>query len=83
MSDLHTYICGIPCIVRINHWEPFIEGRYTGPYENSYPSEGGYGEYEILDRRGRRAEWLANKMSMSDEDKLQEEVFKFMERTGD
>ena len=79
MSEFDTRVCGIPCIVRVTYWEPYIPAKISGPPENCYPAEGGYGDWEILDTRGRPAPWLEKKMTAQDHRKLSREVFDYME----
>ena len=59
--ELDTRICGIPCIVRVTHFSPGTpHGRELG--------DDPCWEYEVLDRRGRPAPWLARKIAARDED---------------
>ena len=46
---------GIPCIVHVTAWEPYVEAKISGPPDHCYTEEGGFGEWELLDRRGRPA----------------------------
>jgi len=80
MSEFETRVCGIPCIVRVLSWEPYVPAKVSGPPEHCYPAEGGCGEWEILDTRGRLAPWLENKMTDKDHRLLSEKVFNHMER---
>lgn len=61
------HIYGIPCTVRVTHW--------TAGTDHTFESEGEQPEleYEILDRRGRRAEWLEDKVTKADVAKIWEE----------
>ncbi len=79
MSEFDTRVRGIPCIVRVTYWEPYIPAKISGPPENCYPAEGGEGDWEILDTRGRPAPWLEKKMTPEDHRKLSREVFDYME----
>ena len=79
MTDIETRVCGIPCIVRVTHWEPYDPGRTSGPPESCYPPEGGEGEWEILDRNGKPAPWLERKMTDRDQNLVSETVFNHME----
>lgn len=79
MPDMETTVCGIPCIVRIHDWEPYVPAKLGGPPENCYPAEGGYGSWEVLDRRGRPAPWLAKKITRNEKARIEEAVFEFME----
>jgi hypothetical protein len=83
MSEFDVRVCGIPCVVRVIHWERHVPARISGPPENCYPAEGGYGDYELLDRRGRPAKWLERKMTDRDRNELDEAVFNLMESGDD
>jgi hypothetical protein len=56
-----------------------VPAYINGPPENCYPAEGGCGDWEILDTRGRPAPWLAKKMTAKDEEDVNEAVFNYME----
>ena len=77
-GDFTSHVAGIPCRIRIGHCEPYIPARISGPPEYCYPAEGGEIEFDILDRRGRLAPWLASKMSVKDKDRIEEEVMAYM-----
>ncbi len=83
MSEFETRVCGIPCIVRVLSWDYYIPAKVSGPPEHCYPSEGGEGEWEILDRRGRPAPWLERKMTDRQRNELEEEIFNHMENQHD
>lgn len=79
MTEFDTRVCGIPCIVRVIEWEPFVPARTGGSPDNWAPEEGGYGSWEILDTRGRPAPWLERKMTLQDVGRLNAEVYDRME----
>ena len=62
MSEFDAPVCGIPCTIRVLSWDAYIPAQISGPPDNCYPAEGGYGEWEIFDRRGRPAPWLEKKL---------------------
>lgn len=70
---------GIPCIVHVTAWEPYVEAKISGPPDHCYPEEGGFGEWELLDRRGRPAPWLEQKLTDREYQRIEEEVFNQME----
>jgi hypothetical protein len=39
-------------------WEPYVPGNYTGPIDNSYPDEGGFGDITKITVLGERPEVL-------------------------
>jgi hypothetical protein len=57
----------------------------SGPPEYCYPAEGGCGDWEILDRRGRPAPWLEKKLQSDprESERLEQEVFEHMENQTD
>lgn len=80
MIDIKTHISGIPCVIRVISWEPYVTADIGGPPERCYPAEGGYGDWEVLDRRGKPARWLARKITKQDEIRIEQEVLDLMER---
>jgi len=83
MTEFESTVCGIPCIIRVTYWESYRPPYLGGAPENCYPSEGGEGEWEILDRNGRPAPWLEAKMTDSERVDLDDEVFEYMESQND
>lgn len=79
--EFESTCCGIPCRIRVTYWEPYRPAFISGPPEDCYPAEGGDGEWQILDRRGRPASWLEKKLSQNKNEmrRLSERVFDFME----
>jgi hypothetical protein len=67
-------ICGIPCLIRVTDYSPADPGCRNYDYlcEPS-PAEV---EYDILDRRGREAPWLARKLK---DDSLDQEIIDIIE----
>ena len=83
MTEFETRVCGIPCIIRVRYWEVYIPARVSGPPEQCYPEEGGEGDWEILDRRGRPAPWLEAKLTDRERIRIDEEIFNHMENRDD
>ena len=83
MTDIETRVCGIPCIVRVTSWEAYVPAKVSGPPEHCYPAEGGYGDWEILDSRGRPAPWLEKKMTDADRQDVEAFLFTQMEYCKD
>lgn len=79
MQEFNTVVCGIPCIVRVIDWEPFVPMNTSGHPDNWMPEEGGFGSWELLDSRGRLAPWLERKMTQAERDALDSEIFDHME----
>ena len=54
-----TKVNGIPCQCRVNHYEAAVPMKVYGPgMADASPAEEEEFDYDILDRRGRRATWL-------------------------
>lgn len=83
IAEIEHTVCGIPCLIGVIDYEPYVPAYISGPPENCYPAEGGTADYEILDRKGYRANWLAKKMTAKDEDAVQEAIFNHMENRDD
>lgn len=79
IAEIEHRIAGIPCLIGVTDYEGYTPAYVSGPPENCYPSEGGTGDFEILDRRGYRAKWLERKLTAKEEDLIQEAIFEYME----
>jgi hypothetical protein len=77
--EIEGTVCGIPCIIAVTDYEGYTPAYVSGPPENCYPSEGGTGDFEILDRKGYRAKWLERKLTANEERHIQEAIFDYME----
>lgn len=78
--EFETYVSGIPCIVRVLSYEPYVPAYTSGPPESCYPEEGSESEWEVLDMSGRRAPWLEKKLTDADIDRIEQEVIDHMEQ---
>lgn len=67
---LDTTISGIPCQIKVTHYSPGQEPRYSGAWEDDDPPDSPEIEFDVLDRRGRPAPWLAKKMTTKDEERI-------------
>jgi hypothetical protein len=83
MTEFESRVCGIPCIIRVTDWEAYVPAQTSGPPERCYPSEGGEGHWEILDRKGRPAAWLERKLTGDDRERIDAEVFNHMENQNE
>lgn len=67
-------IAGIPCQIKVINYTPDQPMRITGPgFGDAVPPEPGEFVYEVLDRTGYKAAWLAKKLNDSDDIRLQDE----------
>lgn len=80
IHELELEICERPCIVRLYNWEPYRPGYISGAPEHCYPAEGGYGDWEVFDLDGNRAEDVEREMSDRTRDWVEEQLFNMMER---
>jgi hypothetical protein len=77
MSDI-TIACkvsGIPCQAELISYAPFRDGR-RGHIDNWLPDDPAEVEFQILDRKGRYAEWLERKMTEEERWKIEEALEK-------
>lgn len=63
---IQTRVCGIPAQVEITAYSPGRTARLWGHPDTWAPPEFVEFEYQILDRRGRPAPWLARKLTDAD-----------------
>lgn len=54
-------LLGMPCLCRVDVEPKFYPGKYSGPWEDSYPDDSDPLEYTLFDRKGYRAGWLEKK----------------------
>lgn len=79
---LDTTISGIPCKIGITNY--FVQ-QPMGMWADSADDCYGYTEleYDILDRKGYQADWLARKVTSQDEDRISEEVAEYFSDLDD
>jgi hypothetical protein len=67
-----THVQGIPCQCRITHFSPAVPMRVYGPsWDDADPPKPEELDYEILDRKGRPAAWLENKITPADRERIE------------
>lgn len=74
IAEIEARVAGIPCLIGVIEFD-----RVSGSYSYNAPSDLDYhgyteSEWEVLDRRGRPAPWLAKKMTRRDEEQIEEIV---------
>ena len=70
-----TKVHGIPCQCRVVAYKPSLPMLvYGSGFGDAAPPEEEHFEYEILDRRGREAPWLAQYVTEGDEQRLKTEA---------
>ena len=74
VADFDTTVCGIPCGIILTHYW-YMKGNFSPRAVD--PGEY-YGEeeieFDVLDRKGYTANWLAQKMSEQDVIDIEEEI---------
>ena len=69
-------VSGIPCFVRILAYQHYLPDSLGNSTDDFY---GGYEiDYEILDRNGRYASWLEKKLTSIEDERIREEIVRYM-----
>lgn len=79
IAEIEHRVAGIPCLIGVTHYE-----SVRGSYSYNAPSDYDYygyteSEWEILDRRGRPAPWLARKATAEDNTSIEEAISNALE----
>ena len=76
IAEIETRVAGIPCIVGVTSFVN-VRGNVSADNEMDYH---GYteSEFEVCDRRGRPAPWLARKMTSTDESRIESEIAEYI-----
>jgi hypothetical protein len=73
--DFYTRVQNIPCGVVVTHFVPYTPMRITGwGFGDALPPEGPECEFLLTDRRGYRAKWLSELMSIDDVQRIEKEI---------
>jgi len=77
IAEIETRVAGIPCIVGVTHFESVAgDSRANSDWDYYGYTEA---EFEVLDRRGRPAPWLAKKLTSNDESRIEEEIAEYFQ----
>ena len=72
IAEIETRVAGIPCIVGVTHFES-VAGDSRADSDWDY-----YGytecEFDVLDRRGRKAPWLERKLTDKIINEIEQEI---------
>ena len=83
MTEFESTVCGIPCIICIRDWDSYMPAILRAEPGDSHPAEGGCGNWEVLDRRGRAAPWLERKVTSRERTRIDQEIFNHLENEYD
>lgn len=83
MNEFETLIDDTLCLIRVTYWEPYRPAYISGPPEDCYPEEGGYGEWEVCHLDGTPWPELSDAMTDKDAARIDAEVYDRMENTLD
>ena len=77
--EFEARACGIPCTIRVLTWDAYRPAVIRADPGDSHPAEGGEGEWELLDSRGRPAPWLERKLTPAERERIDALVYEKME----
>jgi hypothetical protein len=79
IAEIETRVAGIPCIIGVIEFES-VRGSYSYHAASDWDYHGyTESEWEVLDRRGRPAPWLAKKLSDKDESRIEKEISEYFQ----
>ena len=78
IAEIETRVAGIPCIIGVTEYS-----STSGSYDYNAPSDMDYygyteSEWEVCDRRGRPAPWLARKLTSKECSRIESEIDEHM-----
>lgn len=79
---MQTRISGIPARIEVTSYIPWRPARLYGHPDSWAPAEGEI-EWEVLDRRGRPAPWLAKKLDQQDRHRIELELLEDIKHRND
>ena len=79
IAKIESRVAGIPCIIGVLSFD-----SVRGSYSYNAPSDVDYYgytevEWEVLDRRGRKAPWLERKLDNTMRDRIEQEVIDYFQ----
>ena len=76
IAEIETRVAGIPCIIGVTEYQ-CVKGSYSYHAASDWDYYGYIEcEFDVLDRRGRKATWLERKLSDKDTSRIESEVAK-------
>ena len=74
IAEIEHRVAGIPCLIGVTHYE-CVRGSYSYNADSDMDFYGYIeAEWDILDRRGRKAPWLERKATSKDIDSIEEAI---------
>ena len=71
---MKTTICGIPCLIEVTHYSAGTQGKTNADPDSCYESDPTEIEFDVLDRKGRPAPWLARKLTDAETARIEAEL---------
>ena len=74
LAEIESTVAGIPCIIGVTYFDS-VRGSYSYHAASDLDYRGYIEcEFDVLDRRGRKAAWLERKLSDDDTSRIEVEV---------
>jgi hypothetical protein len=78
IAEFETRVAGIPCVIGVVDYIS-VAGSYSQNAASDWDYHGySESEWEVCDRRGRPAPWLAKKLTSKDESRIEQEISQYM-----
>lgn len=78
ITEIESRVAGIPCIIGVTYFDS-AEGSYDYNAASDWDYHGYVEcEFDVCDRRGRRAPWLERKLSEEDTARIEREIAKHL-----
>ena len=74
---MQTHVAGIPCRIEFTVRGRYIPARINAEPDYCHEAEYPDIEFEVLDRRGRPAPWLAKKLTDADIHRIENEILEY------
>lgn len=74
---MQTHIAGIPCRIEFTVTGQYIPARTNAEPDYCHEAEYPDIEFEVLDRRGRPAPWLARKLTPAETQRIENEILEY------
>lgn len=77
IAEIESRVAGIPCIIGVTHFES-VKGSFDYHADSDWDYHGYTDcEFEVLDRRGRKAAWLERKLTDDMTQKIESEIAEY------